>query len=103
MTQSQLVASRDGLAGELDMARDAYRHVVAENQLLHEELKRLKVWIQMEMTMKHPSALSQLPSFVSFSEEGNPAAFLSPVCGDDTLAANGHVYGDSPAESGLTE
>lgn len=105
MSQSQLVASRDDLAGELDMARDAYHHVVTENQLLREELKRLKAWVQMEMTMKHPAALSQLPSFVSFSEEEKVAGLESPNRGDTTVpgAENSRVYGSPAAEAGLTE
>lgn len=66
INQSQLLASRDDLACELEMSRDLIQRVMLENEGLKEELKRLKVFVHMEKTMKQSGTLSHMPSFASF-------------------------------------
>lgn len=66
--QSQLVASRDELACELEVARATIHRLLSENQELNDELQKLKVFAHMEKTMKFSDTISALPSFTSFDE-----------------------------------
>lgn len=67
VTQAKLLASRDEYARELEITQDAFGRVAKENEDLKEELRRLKVWIQMEKTMlKTTGTISNMPSFASF-------------------------------------
>jgi predicted nuclease with TOPRIM domain len=70
VTQAQLLSDRDELRQELELTQDDYARLERENAEMHEELRRMKVYIEMEKTMKvHTSGpLHPLESFTSFEE-----------------------------------
>lgn len=58
--QEQLLCSRNELARELEMTQQAFDRVITENEELHEEIKKLKVWMTMEKAVLHSTPSGEI-------------------------------------------